>query len=139
MNQVLRNETTVAHESSVVITCNASGIPDPELVWKKDSEPVDYTLTSSVPSVDYYTVETLSIESVVPEDSGVYTCIATNQGGTVGASTQLHVVGVYNSVCVMHEDVFGINIVPPLSLSLPLSLSPSLPPFSWCLHHRPTQ
>lgn len=91
----MRNETTATSGSSVVITCNASGIPEPELEWEKDGEPVNRSLLSSVPSRDYFTVEELTIQSLVTENSGEYTCIAMNEGGSDRMSTLLRVVGMY--------------------------------------------
>ncbi|NWU93884.1 HMCN1 protein, partial [Upupa epops] len=67
----------VTEDSQAVLSCVAEGIPTPRVNWKKDN-----TLLTEVegkyralPDGD------LILDNVVPEDSGSYTCIATNTAG----------------------------------------------------------
>lgn len=84
---------TVISGSLVIFTCNAFGIPEPELTWNVGTGS-DYYTMSLVSSDTYHTIQTLSIDSVGLDDNGIYTCIATNRGGTASASTQLDVLGL---------------------------------------------
>ena len=93
------------------VTCNVTGIPAPmNFVWLKDGVVQNYTtvpdvsITVSDPStpVTYSTdggdilsvSQTLTFSSTVDEDSGVYTCLASNGVGDVDiVSVQLIVQG----------------------------------------------
>ena len=85
---------TVLEGSSVLLTCDAFGIPKPTLMWEKDGEPVSSTHITGVSSEAYHRVETLTLGGVVMENSGVYTCVATNRGGDDSASAELQVIGL---------------------------------------------
>ena len=67
-------------KDSVVLDCPAVGTPDPEVIWLKDGEPLDYDKNRQ------YTLQAngkrLHIQSVDEEDDGKYTCVAANEAGS---------------------------------------------------------
>lgn len=67
--------------------CNVSGIPDPEIHWKKDSR-----LISPDPRL-LITDNGLTIRNILATDNGTYTCVANNSAGTKGQVSILHVLG----------------------------------------------
>uniref|UniRef100_A0A8D2B9D0 Hemicentin-1 n=1 Tax=Sciurus vulgaris TaxID=55149 RepID=A0A8D2B9D0_SCIVU len=68
---------TVNENSQAILPCVADGIPTPAITWKKDN-----VLLANL--LGKYTAEPygeLILENAVPEDSGVYTCVANNAAG----------------------------------------------------------
>ncbi|NWV42606.1 HMCN1 protein, partial [Grantiella picta] len=68
---------TITENSQAVLSCMAEGIPTPTINWRKDNTLLRDTVGKyqTVPGGD------LILDNVVPEDSGSYTCIATNTAG----------------------------------------------------------
>ncbi|OWK57262.1 Hemicentin-1 [Lonchura striata] len=68
---------TVTESSQALLSCVAEGIPAPTINWRKDNMLLRDTVGKyqTVPGGD------LILDNVVPEDSGSYTCIATNAAG----------------------------------------------------------
>ncbi|KAM4812745.1 hemicentin-1 [Urocitellus parryii] len=68
---------TVNENSQAILPCVADGIPTPAINWKKDNVLLGNLLGK-------YTAEPygeLILENAVPEDSGIYTCVANNAAG----------------------------------------------------------
>ena len=74
------NVTTVTG-NGLLLRCNASGIPAPRIDWRKDG------LLRKSGSADYI------IPSLAMEDSGLYTCSASNVLGSVKESSNIDVIG----------------------------------------------
>ncbi|XP_076872442.1 hemicentin-1 isoform X2 [Brachyhypopomus gauderio] len=83
-------ELWVVENTQAVLPCSADGIPQPSLSWERDGTPLsdvagEFTI---LPSGD------LIIDVAQPEDSGSYTCVATNSVGqdsrTVALSVHTH-------------------------------------------------
>ncbi|KAJ8015680.1 hypothetical protein DPEC_G00028620 [Dallia pectoralis] len=70
----------VNSSSTLTMTCQAYGVPSPEITWYKDNMPL-----VEGPGI---TVKggTVTIERVKKDDEGVYKCVASNDEGTAGAS-----------------------------------------------------
>nr|XP_015217463.1 PREDICTED: myosin light chain kinase, smooth muscle-like isoform X2 [Lepisosteus oculatus] len=74
--------------STAHLSCNIIGYPDPEVLWHHDEDPIKETLRVQI----NYTENgqcSLIISNVQPEDSGVYSCKATNSLGTAQSSATL--------------------------------------------------
>ncbi|XP_036397362.1 myosin light chain kinase, smooth muscle [Megalops cyprinoides] len=88
-SQILK-DLTQPEGATVHLTCNIQGYPDPEVVWQKGEEPVEES-----PRVQIEYEEdgrcTLVLSSVRQEDSGIYTCRATNRLGEALCSCKLTV------------------------------------------------
>ncbi|XP_009996158.1 PREDICTED: hemicentin-1 [Chaetura pelagica] len=67
----------VTEDSQAVLSCVAEGIPTPTVKWKKDNT----LLTEKGGKYQAMPDGHLVLDSVVPEDSGSYTCIASNAAG----------------------------------------------------------
>ncbi|XP_043555476.1 hemicentin-1 [Chiloscyllium plagiosum] len=70
-------EYTVVKESQATLPCIADGVPEPVITWKKDGKvlhniPRKYRLMLS---------GELIVENTMPDDTGNYTCVATNMAG----------------------------------------------------------
>ena len=73
---------TVNDTNPVNVTCRARGSPTPSFTWYIGGEEALQSQVSSSSSGDVpdfiYTVSTLTITSATPEDSNIYTCVASN-------------------------------------------------------------
>ncbi|CAH1777673.1 unnamed protein product [Owenia fusiformis] len=68
--------------------CVAEGAPDPEITWSKQGESIENVegLHKVSPSG-----EMLTVMNATRNDSGIYTCEATNRGGNASSSATLYV------------------------------------------------
>ncbi|XP_061680955.1 hemicentin-1 isoform X2 [Syngnathoides biaculeatus] len=77
----------VLHET-ISLECISSGIPAPTITWLKDSRPVDS-------SQEHFKLESagrvLKVRGARQEDSGKYTCLATNAAGEAQKNIRLSV------------------------------------------------
>ncbi|TRZ22552.1 hypothetical protein HGM15179_004536 [Zosterops borbonicus] len=87
---------TVTESSQAVLSCVAEGIPTPTINWRKDNMLLGDTVGKyqTVPGGD------LILDNVVPEDSGSYTCIATNTAGedTHTVTLTVHVLPAFTEL-----------------------------------------
>lgn len=72
---------TTLDGNGVSILCQVSGVPKPQIRWLKDGEVVQG-------EGDSY-----NVEAAAPDDSGNYSCVASNVAGEAKATTQVIVLG----------------------------------------------
>ncbi|XP_012819809.1 triple functional domain protein isoform X3 [Xenopus tropicalis] len=90
------NEVTCDTGETVIIRCKVCGRPKASITWKG---PDHNTLSNDGHySISYSDLgeATLKIVGVTTEDDGIYTCIATNDLGSVSASSNLRVLGSWS-------------------------------------------
>ncbi|NWX99119.1 HMCN1 protein, partial [Nothoprocta ornata] len=89
-------EYTVTEDSQAVLSCVADGIPAPTINWTKDNTLLTDTAGKyrALPGGD------LILDNVVPEDSGHYTCIASNTAGedTHTVTLMVHVLPAFTEL-----------------------------------------
>uniref|UniRef100_A0A2K6N6A0 Kalirin RhoGEF kinase n=1 Tax=Rhinopithecus bieti TaxID=61621 RepID=A0A2K6N6A0_RHIBE len=82
---------------TVVLQCKVCGRPKPTITWKGPDQNIldtdNSSATYTVSSCDSGEI-TLKICNLMPQDSGIYTCIATNDHGTTSTSATVKVQGV---------------------------------------------
>lgn len=83
-------EITVIKGSSASMSCLTDGTPTPRMSWLRDGQPLglDAHLTISTQGM------ALQLIRAETEDSGRYTCIASNAAGEVNKHFILKVLGV---------------------------------------------
>lgn len=88
--QGLKN-ISVTEGESVTLECQISGHPLPLIMWFRE----DYKIESSIDfQIRYHNgLAQLVIREAFAEDSGRFTCTATNEAGTVSTSCYLLVHG----------------------------------------------
>jgi hypothetical protein len=72
---------TIIEGNNAFISCNATGIPVPDVRWQKDG--TNLTLPSHVTQTTNSGVSILNITGVKRTDAGSYVCIASNSKGTM--------------------------------------------------------
>lgn len=82
---------TVTEGESVTLECQIGGRPTPGVMWFRE----DYQIESSIDFQTSYTegIARLLIREAFAEDSGRFSCTATNEAGTVSTSCYLLVKG----------------------------------------------
>ena len=70
-------DVTVIEGSSVSLSCNAAGNPEPTISWTKDGSPISNNSRISSPRE-----KNLTITNVNRTDSGEYRCVASNSLGS---------------------------------------------------------
>ncbi|NWX32873.1 KALRN protein, partial [Notiomystis cincta] len=82
---------------TVMLQCKVCGRPKPTVTWKGPDQNIldndNSTATYTVSSCDSGEL-TLKICNLMPQDSGIYTCVATNEHGTASTSATIKVQGV---------------------------------------------
>ncbi|NWX83205.1 KALRN protein, partial [Nothoprocta pentlandii] len=82
---------------TVLLQCKVCGRPKPTVTWKGPDQNIldndNSTATYTVSSCDSGEL-TLKICNLMPQDSGIYTCVATNEHGTASTSATIKVQGV---------------------------------------------
>nr|5K6W_A Chain A, Protein sidekick-1 [Mus musculus]5K6W_B Chain B, Protein sidekick-1 [Mus musculus] len=78
-------------EETMDIPCRAMGVPLPTLQWYKDAVPL-----SKLQNPRYKVLPSggLHIQKLSPEDSGIFQCFASNEGGEVQTHTYLDVTNI---------------------------------------------
>ncbi|KAM4861104.1 hemicentin-1 [Thomomys bottae] len=86
----------VNENSQAILPCVADGIPTPAIHWEKDNIPLSNLLGKHT-SQPY---GELILENVVPEDSGLYTCVADNVAGedTHTVTLTVHVLPAFTEL-----------------------------------------
>ncbi|XP_060132638.1 hemicentin-1 isoform X1 [Zootoca vivipara] len=87
---------TVAENAQVVLSCVADGMPTPSMNWKKEGQ----LLMSMVGKYTALSYGDLIVDNAVPEDSGSYTCIASNVAGedTHTVNLTVHVLPTFTEL-----------------------------------------
>ncbi|CAJ0944218.1 unnamed protein product [Ranitomeya imitator] len=115
----------------VWLECNATGFPEPNLMWLKDKIPV------SIASAGLQILEQgriLSISAVHVSDSGIYTCVAVNSAGEDGRTIDLQ---VYVPPNILGEEFnTSATINDPMTLECESSAIPP-PTITWLKDGRP--
>ncbi|XP_062447296.1 hemicentin-2 [Rhea pennata] len=115
----------VLHEN-VTMLCPVKGTPMPSVVWLKDSLEVLGIMQGTVVLDE----GSLMIQTVQPSDSGVYTCLATNEVGSVSRTTQLLVYAPPEMAGSDHRENISIVASQPLTLDCNVSGTP-VPTIVW--------
>ncbi|XP_071981860.1 hemicentin-2 isoform X2 [Engystomops pustulosus] len=115
----------------VWLQCNATGFPEPTLMWLKDKVPVS-TASARLRILEQGRV--LSISAVQVSDSGLYTCVAVNAAGEDSRRTDLQ---VYVTPSILGEE-FNTSVIVNQPITLECESSAIPPPIiSWLKDGRP--
>ncbi|MEE6496324.1 hypothetical protein FKM82_002300 [Ascaphus truei] len=87
-NADVTQQVTVVQGNPSTMACFADGIPPPNIAWFKDGTPLENGYRSSLQDKG----KVLQILSVGMDDIGRYTCIATNEAGSVSKHFILNVM-----------------------------------------------
>uniref|UniRef100_A0A8C2BPR2 Myopalladin n=1 Tax=Cyprinus carpio TaxID=7962 RepID=A0A8C2BPR2_CYPCA len=80
----------------IVLECRVKGIPSPKVDWYREGTLIEDSPDFRILQKSMYNFKeicTLVIAEVFPEDSGTFTCIASNKYGTVSSTAVLRVKG----------------------------------------------
>ncbi|KAK3581415.1 hypothetical protein CHS0354_016277 [Potamilus streckersoni] len=86
MAKIVNHQNQVTEGGRISLHCSGSGFPTPTVQWEKMGRPV--TTGGNV----YVSDGRLVIRDVTPEDTGVYTCIVSNNEEKIESSTTIQVM-----------------------------------------------
>ncbi|XP_068104559.1 hemicentin-2 [Hyperolius riggenbachi] len=115
----------------VWLECNATGVPEPTLMWLKDEIPVS-TASAGLQILEQGRILSLSAAHVT--DSGIYTCVAVNSAGEDSHDTELQ---VYVPPSILGEEFnSSVTVNQPVTLECKSSAFPP-PTITWLKDGRP--
>eukprot|EP00062_Callorhinchus_milii_P005755 gi/632945559/ref/XP_007888128.1/ PREDICTED: myosin light chain kinase, smooth muscle isoform X1 [Callorhinchus milii] len=79
-------ECTVSEGQDFVLQCAVKGTPMPHVTWLVNEKPIQYAHSTFENGV-----AKLSVQDALPEDDGIYTCVAENSSGRVSCSAKVSV------------------------------------------------
>ncbi|XP_004873682.1 myosin light chain kinase, smooth muscle isoform X2 [Heterocephalus glaber] len=79
-------DCTVIEGQDFVLQCSVQGTPVPQIIWLLNGQPIQYAHSTCQAGV-----AELRIQDTLPEDDGVYTCLAENALGQVSCSARVTV------------------------------------------------
>lgn len=82
-------EITIVKGSSTSMPCFTDGTPTPRMSWLRDGQPLGLDAHLSISSQEMV----LQLIKAETEDSGRYTCIASNEAGEISKHFILKVLG----------------------------------------------
>ena len=83
-------ESYILLRESGVLTARIYGVPNPEIKWYKDWQPLTSSSRIKIEKKDSDTY-TLTINDAISKDAGLYSISATNFAGTVSSSAMIHI------------------------------------------------
>jgi len=86
------DEYTVIVDNPILMSCEVTGIPAPQVTWTSHGEDVADVKDASVFHV--LANGALRINHVTTNDSGMYECVATNVAGNATMAVTLNVQGI---------------------------------------------
>lgn len=101
-------EYSVIVNNPIQLGCEVSGIPPPEIVWRKSGESVEEQDSSD--GLQLLPNGALRFNRVRVEDGGLYECVANSTAGTASKTVTLSVQGIKTkeTLPVKAEAVIGI-------------------------------
>ncbi|XP_036618399.1 leucine-rich repeat, immunoglobulin-like domain and transmembrane domain-containing protein 3 [Trichosurus vulpecula] len=125
---------TSALGSNVLLRCDATGYPTPQLMWtREDNLPVNSTVIQETPG-DGIKWSIISLTGISYKDAGDYSCKAKNLAGTSEAIVSVTVVGIVTTTVPPQKSGKKIGVDQPLEeakhaveKTTPITTSPSSP------------
>ncbi|TKC46785.1 hypothetical protein EI555_008781 [Monodon monoceros] len=90
--------TGVADGYPVRLECRVSGVPPPQIFWKKENESLTHSTDRMSLHQDSYGYVCLLIQGATKDDAGWYTVSAKNEAGIVSCTARLDVYSEYPSL-----------------------------------------
>ena len=80
----------IAGESTTLF-CPVTGVPEPEIIWMKNGQPIDFEIDSNLRMQQGG--KELHIHQAEVEDGGFFTCVASNTAGVQQLEYDLEIRG----------------------------------------------
>ncbi|XP_039179724.1 myosin light chain kinase, smooth muscle isoform X3 [Crotalus tigris] len=84
----------VSEGQDFTLRCSVEGIPVPQVIWLLNDQPIQYACSDFEDGI-----AKLTVQDALPEDDGVYTCLAENAAGRASCCAQVTVKGKYEDKC----------------------------------------
>uniref|UniRef100_A0A673FPZ3 Myopalladin-like n=1 Tax=Sinocyclocheilus rhinocerous TaxID=307959 RepID=A0A673FPZ3_9TELE len=120
----------------VVLECRVKGIPSPKVDWYREGTLIedspDFRILQKKPRsmAESEEICTLVIAEVFPEDSGTFTCTASNKYGTISSTAALRVKGNFLYMGPISSNVAPVTPMPSVKPTIPITqpgIAPNIP------------
>jgi len=91
-------EYTVIVDNPVLMACEVTGIPAPQITWTNHGQDVRADPIDAAATFRVLANGALRIDRVTAEDSGMYECVARNVAGNDSMSVTLNVHGTLHYI-----------------------------------------
>lgn len=81
------NNITIDEGNKLVLSCSGTGSPIFNVTWYKDNQLITAHFTNYTDVTNYNRTGNLIIPAINASDDGIYTCILTNELGSVSSAT----------------------------------------------------
>ena len=132
------DDYTVIVDNPILMSCEVTGIPPPQITWTTHGE--DVTDVKDDSTFHVLANGALRIDHVTTEDSGMYECVATSVAGNATMAVTLNVQGIFASPCISVYYYHFLSVMSRLKMN-PEAIAPKEPWLTqlWALRrqHRP--
>ncbi|CAJ0940729.1 unnamed protein product [Ranitomeya imitator] len=90
----------VTEGQDLVLSCTVHGDPRPEISWLLNDQPIQFARSTYEDQIAQ-----LTVQDALPEDRGVYTCVAQNSCGSSSCKATVTVTDCYNVSIYTFSDV----------------------------------
>lgn len=103
-----QSEFVAEYSSKLEIPCNVTGYPEPFVTWFRNAEAIDLSHNIYKKRND----NTLVIEKVSLDDSGVFQCLASNEAGEKSSYSWIRVKSEFHSIFTLVPSLFQLSYRP---------------------------
>uniref|UniRef100_A0A8C6IUG9 Myosin light chain kinase, smooth muscle n=1 Tax=Melopsittacus undulatus TaxID=13146 RepID=A0A8C6IUG9_MELUD len=132
---------TVSEGQDFVLQCCVGGVPVPQITWLLNDQPIQYAHSTFEDGV-----AKLTVQDALPEDDGIYTCLAENNTGQASCSAQVTVKGEYLSLSqavklnktfapIFHKGLTDLKVMDGSQVIMTVEVSANPPPEIIWLHN----
>uniref|UniRef100_A0A8C6IW82 Myosin light chain kinase, smooth muscle n=1 Tax=Melopsittacus undulatus TaxID=13146 RepID=A0A8C6IW82_MELUD len=128
---------TVSEGQDFVLQCCVGGVPVPQITWLLNDQPIQYAHSTFEDGV-----AKLTVQDALPEDDGIYTCLAENNTGQASCSAQVTVKESSQAVKlnktfapIFHKGLTDLKVMDGSQVIMTVEVSANPPPEIIWLHN----
>ncbi|XP_019380676.1 PREDICTED: matrix-remodeling-associated protein 5 [Gavialis gangeticus] len=125
-------DITVYFGETVVMECQANGIPSPHISWIFPDRKILQTVTTTESRIMLHENRTMTIKEATFTDRGVYKCIASNAAGADSVVVRLHIAALPPIIQQEKQENFSLPLGHSINIHCSAKAAP-LPSIRWVL------
>lgn len=125
-------DITVYFGETVVMECQANGIPSPHISWIFPDRKILQKVTTTESRIMLHENQTMTIKEATFTDRGVYKCIASNAAGADSVVVRLHIAALPPIIHQEKQENFSLPLGHSINIHCSAKAAP-LPSIRWVL------